>query len=32
MFLRLQVEEKTIRTNVSAPITALLEKVFGGQD
>ena len=32
IFLKLQVEEKKIRTNVSARVTPLLEKVFGSLD
>lgn len=32
MFLKVQDEEEKIRTNVSARITPLLEKVFGSQD
>jgi hypothetical protein len=32
MFLKVQDEEKKIRTNVSARVTPLLEKVFGSLD
>jgi hypothetical protein len=32
MFLKVQVEEKKIRNNVSARVTPLLKKVFGSQD
>jgi hypothetical protein len=32
MFLKVQYEEKKIRTNVSARVTPLLEKVFGSLD
>jgi hypothetical protein len=32
VFLKIQVEEKNIRQNVSARITPLLQKVFGSLD
>jgi hypothetical protein len=32
IFLKVQIEEKKIRTNVSARVTPLLEKVFGSLD
>ncbi|MGW8316931.1 MAG: DUF4197 domain-containing protein [Bacteroidales bacterium] len=32
MFLKVQVEEKKIRTNISARVTPLLKKVFGSLD